>query len=252
MRRKTVAGNWKMNGDFAFMRDYIKAFAENSAGQIPKNVQVFIAPPSVLLSEFAKEAHGTELGLAAQNVAAFEKGAYTAETSAAMLKDVGCRWSLVGHSERRSLFGERDSDVAEKVSLLLQYGLVPVLCVGETLEEREQGKAQSVVATQLDAVLNRFTEKELSDLVVAYEPVWAIGTGKTATPDQAQEMHAYIRQRVAAKSADLAESLAILYGGSVNAQTAAELFGQKDIDGGLVGGASLKVGDFLQICKSAG
>lgn len=241
-----------MNGSVAFMRDYLQAFADQSSGSLPEGVEVLIAPPAVLLSSFSSASEGLAIQLAAQNVAAFEKGAYTGEVSASMLKDVGCTWSLVGHSERRALFGELDSDIVAKISQLLEAGLKPVLCVGETLEEREAGRAQEVVSEQVGEVLARFSIEALSGLVIAYEPVWAIGTGKTATPEQAQEMHAFIRQLVANKSAGLAADMAILYGGSVNVQTAEELFGQDDIDGGLVGGASLKVSDFLQICRSAG
>ena len=252
MRSKIVAGNWKMNGGLAFMQDYLKAFAEQSEGMVPENVQVMIAPPAVLLSAFSQLASATDIQLAAQNVSEYEQGAFTGEVSASMLKDVGCAWSLVGHSERRSLYGETNDAVVAKVSQLLKVGLTPVLCVGETLEEREAGKAQEVVFAQVDAVLDSFSAEELTALVIAYEPVWAIGTGKTATPEQAQEMHAAIRKCVEIKSIDLAGNMAILYGGSVNTTTAKELFSQHDIDGGLVGGASLKVSDFLQICKSAG
>ena len=240
-----------MNGSVAFLRDYLKEFAEASGDLVSSGVQVIISPPVVLLSEFAAASKDLNVQLSSQNVAAFDQGAFTGEVSAAMLKDVGCQWSLVGHSERRSLYGETNADVVKKVSQLLEVGVSPILCVGETIEEREAGKAQSVVSEQLDAVLDSYSDEQLCNLVVAYEPVWAIGTGLTATPAQAQEMHAFIRQRVSAKSPSLAESLVILYGGSVNAQTAAELFKQNDIDGGLVGGASLKVGDFLQICRIA-
>ncbi len=234
------------------MQDYLQAFADQSSDMIPDNVEVLLAPPAVFLSSFSQASEGMAIQLAAQNVAAFEEGAYTGEASALMLKDVGCAWSLVGHSERRALFGEDDNDVLAKISQLLKVGLKPVLCVGETLEQRDAGRAQDVVSGQVSVVLDKFSSEELSQLVIAYEPVWAIGTGKTATPEQAQEMHAFIRQRVAGKSADLAANMAILYGGSINVGTAEELFSQNDIDGGLVGGASLKVSDFLQICKSAG
>ena len=252
MRSKIVAGNWKMNGSVAFMQDYLQAFSDQASSNVPDDVQVLIAPPTVLLSGFFEASKDSGIQLAAQNVAGFDEGAFTGEVSAPMLSDVGCQWSLVGHSERRALFGETDSDVVAKISRLLKAGIKPVLCVGETLEDREGGRAQEVVATQVGAVLKQFSSQELSDLLIAYEPVWAIGTGETATPEQAQEMHAYILQQVSEKSADLAENMAILYGGSVNVKTAKELFGQDDIDGGLVGGASLKVSDFLQICKSAG
>ncbi|KZZ56516.1 hypothetical protein A3760_31115 [Oleiphilus sp. HI0122] len=186
----------------------------------------------------------------AQNVAEYAGGAYTGEVSAAMLKDFGCRAALIGHSERRTLFVESDERVVEKMSRLLEQGIAPILCVGESLEERESGNAKDVVGAQVDFVLSRFSAEQLSNLVIAYEPVWAIGTGKTASPEQAQEMHAHIRNVVAQADTNLSDGMSVLYGGSVNAATAKELFAQPDIDGGLVGGASLKVEDFYAICQS--
>lgn len=249
-RQKIVAGNWKMNGDTAFTQDFFDAFKVSLKNiGLSENMQVLISPPTALLSELAKQAVGSVVELSAQNVSSYEEGAYTGETSAKMLADLGCLWCLVGHSERRALFAETDSAVVEKVKQLLVNNIQPILCVGETLVEREAGQANAVVAEQVNAVIDMFSEAELSRLVVAYEPVWAIGTGKTATPEQAQEMHAGIRQLVASKSERLAEKIVILYGGSVNAENAETLFAQEDIDGALVGGASLKVEAFSRICE---
>jgi len=255
MRRKIIAGNWKMNGDIAFTRDYLNEFSQalvnkNLVGA--NNLQIILAPPSILLSEMKQCIADGEIDVAAQNVSAYEQGAYTGEVSASMLADLACEWCLVGHSERRALFGESDEVVVAKIGQLLTKGLNPILCVGETLEQRELGLADSVVAGQLDAVFSAFSEEELLKIVVAYEPVWAIGTGKTATPEQAQEMHESIRNKVAKKSASLAQSLVILYGGSVSSSNAKALFAQKDIDGGLVGGASLKVDEFVLVCEQLG
>jgi len=250
MRRKIVAGNWKMNGSSSFALDYLNNFKSAiAAANLSEGIQVILAPPATLLSELKRALSGTAISLAAQTVSAYESGAYTGELSSSMLLDGGCTWCLVGHSERRALFGESNDAVAEKVKQLLRLDIQPILCVGETLEQREDGSAENVVAQQLSAVLNVFTEDELANLVVAYEPVWAIGTGKTATPDQAQTMHKKIRAKVAEKSAGLANNMTILYGGSVNSVNARELFSQDDIDGGLVGGASLKAEEFSKICE---
>ena len=254
MRRKIVAGNWKMNGDRAFAKRYLDEFLPQLSTQ-PGSIDIVIAPPAVLLSEMQQAVTSNSnvlLSLAGQNVSTFDSGAYTGELSAAMLLDSGCKWCLVGHSERRSLFDESDLQVIDKVAHLFNVGIQPILCVGESLVQRESGEAESIVAAQIDAVFNAFDEQVLSSLVVAYEPVWAIGTGQTASPQQAQDMHQFIRERVALKSALLASELSILYGGSVNAANAKELFGQKDIDGGLVGGASLKIEEFKQICECMG
>jgi triosephosphate isomerase len=245
-----VAGNWKMNGGLEFTRDYFDAF-KNSLKNIsfPENMQVVIAPSSVVLSEAIRHSSGSVIELSAQNVSSYEEGAYTGETSAKMLAELKCFWCLVGHSERRALFNESDVAVVEKIRRLLAENIKPILCVGETLAQREAGKAESVVAEQINAVFDAFSEAELSKIVVAYEPVWAIGTGKTATPEQAQAMHRCIRGFIAAKSESLAEKLVILYGGSVSADNAEALFAQEDIDGALVGGASLKVEAFSRICE---
>jgi len=250
VRQKIVAGNWKMNGGIAFARDYFDAFKVSLKDiSLPENMQVVIAPPSALLSEVALQASGSVVELSAQNVSSYDEGAYTGEISAKILADLKCLWCLVGHSERRALFEETNAVVVEKIKQLLAKGIQPILCVGETLAQREAGQAESVVADQVNAVFDVFDESELSRVVIAYEPVWAIGTGKTATPDQAQAMHQCIRNLVAAKTEQLAEKLVILYGGSVNADNAETLFSQEDIDGALVGGASLKVEAFSRICE---
>ena len=253
MRLKIVAGNWKMNGNSSFVGSYLDTLkAALAEADLLVGMKVVLAPPSTLLSGMKSALSGSIIELAGQNVSSYQEGAYTGELSAAMLTDVGCAWCLVGHSERRALFGESNQDTVEKVKRLLEQRIRPIFCVGETLAQRQSGAAEAVVAEQLDAVFEALDEAQLSQLVVAYEPVWAIGTGHTATPGQAQEMHKAIRSKVARKSATLAENLTILYGGSVNAGNAQELFAQPDIDGGLVGGASLKAKEFSQICEQMG
>ena len=249
MRRKLFAGNWKMNGDIGFVKEFSSELRDKVSGS-QLACDVMIAPPTPYLSILSEAFFGASVKLAAQNVAEYVSGAYTGEVSASMLGEFGCSAALVGHSERRSLFAESDERVVEKVARLLEQGIAPILCVGESLEERESGKAKEIVGEQVAFVLRRFSVEQLASLVIACEPVWAIGTGKTASPEQAQEMHAYIRDVVAHTSKGLSESVSILYGGSVNAATAKELFAQPDIDGGLVGGASLKVEDFFAICRS--
>lgn len=249
MRRKLVAGNWKMNGDIGFAKEFSSDLRNRLSGS-QMACDVMVAPPTPYLSILSEAFSGADVKLAAQNVAEHAGGAYTGEVSAAMLDEFGCSAALVGHSERRTLFAESDERVVEKISRLLEQGIAPILCVGESLEERESGNAKDVVGGQVDFVLNRFSAEQLSSLVIAYEPVWAIGTGKTASPEQAQEMHAHIRDVVAQADKGLSDGMSILYGGSVNAATAKELFAQPDIDGGLVGGASLKIEDFYAICQS--
>jgi len=251
MRRKIVAGNWKMNGSRASLFDYCDALAP-SLEKLPEDVQVVLAPPAVYFADLQSLLKSSSIQLSGQNVAATKAGAFTGELSADMLSDFDCRWCLVGHSERRSLFGETDEEVLAKVERLLEVGLVPILCVGETLAQRDEGMAVDVVRKQLSAVFDRIDVTRLDSLVVAYEPVWAIGTGKTATPEQAQEMHASIRAVASEKARGFGQELTILYGGSVNAGNARALFAQQDIDGGLVGGASLKAEEFSQICESMG
>ncbi len=213
--------------------------------------QVAVFPPFVYLQETARLLKDSGLELGAQDVCAEAAGAFTGEVSAAMLKDVGCHYVIVGHSERRALYHEDDHLVARKFLAAQSQGLVPILCVGETLAEREAGKTEAVVARQLDAVLALMTPAVFEKAVLAYEPVWAIGTGKNATPAQAQEVHAFLRAKVAARDARIAADLRILYGGSVKAANAAELFEMPDVDGGLVGGASLKADEFGRICSAA-
>lgn len=257
MRPKVVAGNWKMNGGLSFVQDYIETFKSSwealSLGQY-SDLSIVLIPPAILIPDVKAsiEQSGLNILLAGQNVSAYESGAYTGETSALMLKDFSCSASLVGHSERRSLFGDTDEVIIKKTKQLLSNGLEVMLCLGESLDEREKGLAENVVRSQLESVLGALSLQECSSLSLAYEPVWAIGTGKTATPEEAQSMHAFIRRVVSAKSEELAEKIVILYGGSVNAANAECLFGQKDIDGALVGGASLKPDEFAEICNQSG
>jgi triosephosphate isomerase (TIM) len=249
MRQPMVAGNWKMNGSRKANEALLKEVREALAA--PVKAEVVVCPPYVYLPQVAGLVDGSTVGLGAQDVSDQDSGAYTGEVSGEMLRDVGCRYVIVGHSERRSLYAEDDVFTARKFAAARRHGLIPILCVGELLEERESGITEEVVARQLDAVLDLEGVESLKDAVVAYEPVWAIGTGKTATPDQAQAVHAFIRARVAGRDAGVADGLRILYGGSVKADNAAELFSQPDIDGGLIGGASLKAADFLAICRAA-
>lgn len=211
-----------------------------------------VCPPFVYLADVARLLRDSAVTLGAQDVCAEAQGAYTGEVSAAMLRDVGCTMAIVGHSERRALFGESDQLVARKFAAAQAQGLVPILCVGESLAEREAGETPAIVARQLDAVLELVGAAALGTAVLAYEPVWAIGTGRNATPGQAQEVHAFIRGRIAARDAKIAAQVRILYGGSVKAGNAAELFAQPDVDGGLIGGASLKAEEFLAIVAAAG
>jgi len=246
MRSKLVVGNWKMNGSVAGNDGLLKALVAgvSSIG----GVELAVCVPFPYLAQAQASLAATPVRWGAQNLSEHASGAYTGEVSAAMLGDFGCRYVIVGHSERRALYGEGDAVVAAKFVAAKAAGLVPILCVGETLAQRESGETLQVVCAQLDAVMRVAT---LDGAVVAYEPVWAIGTGRTATPAQAQEVHAAIRRRVAETDAGVAASLQILYGGSVKAQGAQELFAQADIDGGLVGGASLVAEEFLAICQAA-
>lgn len=248
MRRPVVAGNWKMHGSRAENAQLVRELTESDGGGL---IDVIVCPPFVYLWEVARLLRESSMAVGAQDVCAEAPGAFTGEVAAAMLRDVGCRYALVGHSERRALFGEDDRLVARKFVAAGREGLVPVLCVGETLAERERGVTEEVVARQLDAVLAVTGPAGFAEALVAYEPVWAIGTGKNATPAQAQEVHAFIRGRLAERDATIAASLRILYGGSVKAANARELFSQPDVDGGLVGGASLKADEFRKICEAA-
>lgn len=247
MRRKIVAGNWKMNGS-KDLSDKLVGYVRSEAGSLDNDVEVVIIPPAIYVADVLEQARNTA-SVGVQNVGQWQSGAFTGEISSEMAKDAGCRYALVGHSERRQLFGETDEQVAEKVSLVVASGLTAIVCVGETLDERETGQAEAVVAGQVRTGLSSVTAGEWPNIVVAYEPVWAIGTGKTATADDAQAMHAAIRSVLKSMGAP-AEEISLLYGGSVKADNAAALFSEPDIDGGLIGGASLVAKEFMSICRS--
>jgi len=248
MRRKIVAGNWKLHGTREFATTLVTDIANGAPEQ---GVELVILPPLPYLGELADDFADTAVAFGAQDVSSNEKGAYTGEVSASMLHEVGARYGLVGHSERRQYHHESSELVARKFAAALHAGLVPVLCVGETLEQREAGQTEVVIASQLAPVLALVGGQGFGNAVVAYEPVWAIGTGRTASKEQAQQVHAFIRGEVAKVDARIADSLTILYGGSVKPDNAAELFAQPDVDGGLVGGASLVAADFLAIAQAA-
>lgn len=246
MKKKLIAGNWKMNGSLAANQVLLDA-VRSGVGQ--SNCDIAVAVPAPYLAQVKALANGSAVAVAAQDVSIHEAGAYTGETSAAMLLEFGVRYALVGHSERRQYHGETDEVVAAKAQRALAAGITPIVCVGETLAEREAGQTEAVVKRQLAAVIHT-NGHCISEIVVAYEPVWAIGTGRTATPEQAQEVHAVLRAQLAAASPQ-AGGIRLLYGGSMNAANAAQLLAQPDIDGGLVGGASLKAQDFLKIIAAA-
>jgi len=248
MRRRIVAGNWKLHGtrDFA-----TRLVGEVAAGLPVPGVDVVVLPPLPYLGDLIEDFEDRPLAFGAQDVSHNEQGAYTGEVSASMLVDVGARYGLAGHSERRRYHAENSDLVARKFLAAANAGLVPILCLGETLEERLAGRTEEVIAAQLRPVLDLAGVERFAAAVVAYEPVWAIGTGQTATPEQAQAVHAFIRGEVAARDARIADSLPLLYGGSVKPDNAAELFAKADIDGGLIGGASLVAADFLAIARAA-
>jgi len=246
MRRKIVAGNWKMNGS-KDLSEKLVGYVQAEAGSLDNGVEVVIIPPAIYIRDVLKQAEGA-VSVGVQNVGQWLSGAYTGEISSEMAKDAGCDYVLVGHSERRQIFGETDELVAEKVALVVASGLTAIVCVGETLEERESGLAESVVASQVRLGLSAVSSGDWKNIVVAYEPVWAIGTGKTATAEDAQAMHASIRSVLKEMGAP-AEEISLLYGGSVKADNAAALFSESDIDGGLIGGASLDAKEFISICR---
>lgn len=248
MRRSIVAGNWKMNGTRTEARRLVASVLDGLP--LVSKTKVILCPPFVLLDEVNNQISRSAVGLGAQNCSAEKSGAFTGEVSVSMLLESGCQYVIIGHSERRTLYGEGDALVAKKFAAARAAGLIPIFCVGELLEERESGKTQEVVARQLDAVLELEGVAALGQSIIAYEPVWAIGTGRTATPAQAQEVHAFIRSRIAAKDPKISDQISILYGGSVKASNSAELFSMPDIDGGLIGGASLQANEFLAICKA--
>jgi triosephosphate isomerase len=242
MRARLVAGNWKMHGSRTAnqrLLEAIKREAPSAAG-----VEVAVCVPFPYLQQAADALAGTPVAWGGQTLSEHDSGAFTGEVSGAMLRDLGCRYVIVGHSERRALFGERDAQVAAKFGAAQRVGLIPILCVGETLAEREQGATEEVVGRQLRAVIEAADVGVLGDAVIAYEPVWAIGTGRTASPEQAQSVHAFIRGQAG-------EKVPLLYGGSVKPGNARELFAMPDVDGGLIGGASLVAEDFLAICRAA-
>jgi len=248
MRRKLVAGNWKMNGSRAANASLVSSLVTAAAEWA---CDVLVCPPAVYLAEVVSASAGSPLWVGAQNLCAEAPGAFTGEIAAAMLCDVGVTHVLVGHSERRALYGETDDVVARKFVAAQAAGLVPILCVGETLDEREAGATERVVGRQIAAVVEAAGIEAFRAAVVAYEPVWAIGTGRTASPEQAQAVHRHIRDLFVEKDAIVGDQLRLLYGGSVKAANAADLFGMPDVDGGLVGGASLKADEFLGICAAA-
>jgi len=246
MRKKLVAGNWKMHGSQAENAALLAAIKPALAG-----IETVVCVPFPYLAQAQALLAGSSIAWGAQNVSEQAKGAFTGEVSASMLLDFGCKYVIVGHSERRSLYGESDALVASKYRVAQSAGLIPILCVGESLDERESGVTEAVVARQLDAVIDAAGVGSLAKAVVAYEPVWAIGTGKTASPEQAQAVHAFIRGKIAALDSGVANQLVIQYGGSVKASNASELMAKPDIDGGLIGGASLVAGEFVAICQAA-
>jgi triosephosphate isomerase len=249
MRARLVAGNWKMHGSRSTNRPLLDAIVKGM-GDI-SGVECAVCVPFPYLAETAVQLARTPVACGAQNVSEHAEGAYTGEVSAAMLAEFDCRYVIVGHSERRHLYGESDAQVAAKFSAVQSARMTPILCVGETLEERDAGRTEAVVARQLDAVLDKAGAAAWANAVLAYEPVWAIGTGRNATPQQAQEVHAFLRGHLAHRDKRVAEELRVLYGGSMKPSNAAELIGMPDVDGGLVGGASLVAEDFLAIARAA-
>ena len=249
MREFLVAGNWKMNGGTTANETLVSGIV---AG-VPEGsgFRLLVCPPFPYLSSVAGLVSGSKVALGAQNVSEHESGAFTGETAPSMLTDVGCHYVIVGHSERRAIYGETSEQVAAKFQAAQAAGIIPILCVGESLEEREAGATEAVIDEQLNAVLGAAGADSFAAAVIAYEPVWAIGTGMTATPEQAQDVHKHIRARLAEHGADLAERVQILYGGSMKGENAPGLLCMPDIDGGLIGGASLKASDFLAIAEAA-
>jgi triosephosphate isomerase len=248
-RTPLVAANWKMNGSLGSIRPLLEGVISGLKSGC--DAEVALCPPYVYLAELAETLKNTEIKLGAQNISQLESGAYTGEVSAEMLKDFSCKYAIVGHSERRALYYDTDALVAEKFTQAQEAGLIPILCVGEQLEERESADTEAVIERQLNAVIVLAGIASFNNAVIAYEPVWAIGTGKTATPEQAQEVHAFVRLLLARHDDAVADKIRILYGGSVKAANAEEIFNMVDVDGGLIGGASLDTDEFLSICHAA-
>lgn len=259
MRRLMVAGNWKMHGSVEMTSELIAGVSREVLEMATLSEQralpydIVVCPPAPYIAQAVANADCQPIAVGAQNVSPYEQGAYTGEISLSMLAELGCKYVLLGHSERRELFAETDAQIAEKFSACISdtSSIIPVLCIGETLAQRQAGETETVVGRQLDAVLDKAGIAGFAHAVIAYEPVWAIGTGETASPEQAQEVHAAIRNKLAALDADVAVNIQILYGGSVKPENAFELFSQADIDGGLIGGASLSVESFAGICEAA-
>ncbi len=249
MRKKLVAGNWKMHGNLVQNQGLLEAVLERTTQM--RQSEIAVCVPYPYLSAVQAQLANSHITWGAQTVSEYDKGAYTGEVSTEMLKDFGCKYAIVGHSERRALFGENSQTVALKYSAAQKTGIIPILCVGESLEQREGQITERVVGEQLDAVIEKAGADSLMKAVIAYEPVWAIGTGMTATPQQAQDVHEFIRKRIAEHNPAIASEITILYGGSVKANNAGELFAMPDIDGGLIGGASLVADDFAAICEAA-
>lgn len=247
MRQTLVAGNWKLNGSKDSIKELVGGIL---AGMSEAKAAVAVCAPYIYIPLVEELLSGTDVAYGSESISENDTGAFTGEISGSMLNDFNCKYAIVGHSERRTIFCEKDEDTANKFAAARKHGLTPILCVGELLEEREGGVTEEVVSRQLDAVINLEGVEALADAVIAYEPVWAIGTGMTASPQQAQDVHAFIREKIAKLNAGVAEKVQILYGGSVNGGNADELFAMEDIDGGLIGGASLKAEDFLAICKA--
>jgi triosephosphate isomerase len=254
-RRFLIAGNWKMNGSQDMTAELIAGVAErlNSSPHAGHTIDVLVCPPSVYLAAAQLASTGTAIAIGSQNVSPFDSGAYTGETSLPMLAEFGCAYVLLGHSERRELFAETKSDIAEKFAACIasESNIIPVLCIGETLEQRQAGATETVIAAQLDAVISLSGIAGFDTAVIAYEPVWAIGTGETASPEQAQQVHQFIRNKLAVLDAVIANKVRILYGGSMKPSNAQELLAQADIDGGLIGGAALQIDSFAGICDAA-
>ncbi len=251
MRKKIVAGNWKMNLTFSEAEELLSAIADGISEKGKSDTEVVLCPPALYLNMASDLSPESEFFVGAQNASQHEKGAYTGEISAAMLASMEIDYCILGHSERRKYYGETDEILAEKVKKVIEHGMTPIFCCGELLEEREAGAHFEVVKNQIEKALFDLEDAAFMDVVIAYEPVWAIGTGKTASPEQAQEMHAFIRKTIAERyGKEIADSTSLLYGGSCNAKNAVELFSCADVDGGLIGGASLKPDDFLTIVNS--
>ncbi len=251
MRNNLVVANWKMYGSKASVTQLLTALKQGIAVDTDWQTDIVICPPSLFLEQVQQELAGTVIGVGAQNAHPQTQGAYTGEIAMSMLREFSCSHVIIGHSERREIFSESDSFIAEKFIAAQENGLIPILCIGETQEQREQGQTETVVLKQIEAVIDAAGIAAFTDAVIAYEPIWAIGTGLTASPEQAQEVHVTIRLKLAQLDKSVAENISILYGGSVKASNAKDLFSQTDVDGALVGGASLVAEEFLSICTAA-